>query len=216
MFDLERHRPIFSRRRALAVAGAGALVAALPGPAAAQAVGAADRLIVPGTRIGAVRKNSTFAQLSRLYGAGNIRRARIDVGEGETEPGYILFPGKPDRLAIVLSAQGRVLYARTTTAGSAWKTAEGIRVGMPVAELVRINGGHFTFSGFGWDGSGMVKDDTSAKLPKSLRLRLGARKADGLTAEERQEITGDITVRTDNPVVAKIEVVLDWIEAYFE
>jgi hypothetical protein len=216
MFDPENLRPILSRRRALAVAGGAVVAAGLPGPALAQAVGAADRLIVPGTRVGAVRKTSTFAQLSRLYGAANVRRARIGVGEGETEPGYILFPGKPDRLDIVLSAQGRVLYARTMTEAGAWKTAEGIRVGMPVAELVRLNGGHFSFSGFGWDGSGMVKDDTSAKLPKFLSLRLHPRNPDAATAEERNEITGDITVRTDNPVVAKVEVVVGIIEAYFE
>ena len=81
---------------------------------------------------------------------------------------------------------------------------------------MRLNGGHFKFSGFGWDGSGMLNDESAAKLPKALRIRLYPRKDAELTEAERQQITGDISVMTDNPVLEKLDIAIATIEAHFE
>ena len=204
-----RLRPLLSRRHALIAAGA----AALPLPVFAQAVGAADRTIVPGERVGAIRKGSTWNSLVNVYKPANIRRAQIHTGEGEMEAGARLFAGKPDLVEIVFMHDKRTVgSAKVTTQGGAWKTPQGIRVGTTLEELEKLNGGPFPFSGFGWDGAGGAGGEN---LPKGLAIVLAPTKSEGLTAEERDQITGDITVKSDNPVARKVAPVVASLEVTF-
>jgi hypothetical protein len=195
------------------MAAAGA--AALPLPAFAQAVGPQDRLIVPGERIGLIRKGSTYASIARAYGAANLRRDRIGVGEGETEPGARVFARKPEELEVLFQPNGRVSYVQFFRANSPWRTADGVRIGSTLAELEAINGGPFTIAGFGWDYGGYVKPEKAPKLPELLEIRLDASSMQALTPEERQEITGDITVATDHPAIRKLTVKVGYIKVKF-
>lgn len=55
---------------------------------------------------------------------------------------------------------------RITGTSSSWHTAEGIRIGTTLDELVELNGKPIQFSGFGWDYGGAVLSFNQGKLEK--------------------------------------------------
>jgi hypothetical protein len=67
-------------------------------------------LIVPGVFADDIRCAGLFspsiseARLRSRLGEANVKRAEIDVGEGETEPGTVVFPKDPSRHVEILWA----------------------------------------------------------------------------------------------------------------
>jgi hypothetical protein len=108
----------------------------------------------------------------RVYGSENVKQERIDIGEGETVPGTVLFPGDSTRrLEIIWSdSTGRRLPQRLILRGDStrWSVAEGITLGTTLEELERLNGRPFTLAGFGWDYSGVVTDWRGGRLATPL------------------------------------------------
>lgn len=170
----------------------------LAGPVAAQ--DAADRTVVPGDRVGAIRQNSTTAQLKKIYGDANVRATKVSVGEGEMADGLVIFPGQPDEIFIVWKTKDREIeYVRYYNKASAWKTAEGIGIGTTAAELTRLNGGPFSITGFGWDYGGRIVDWRRGKLSKLMILDMRATKT--LSKAYEQSVLGDKIFPSNNPVM---------------
>jgi hypothetical protein len=113
-----------------------------------------------GVRAGALTAQSSEADLRRAYGAAAVRGARIEVGEGETVPGAVLFADDSARRAEVIwrDTVARRRPARLVLRGrrSRWRVAPGISLGTSLRELERLNGRAFTLAGFGWDYGGVV------------------------------------------------------------
>lgn len=131
-----------------------AALVVLAAPASADDV--RDRTFSPG-RVGAIVKGRTKpADLARIFGARNVRRAMMDEpGGGELHPGAYIHQGSPDALTVHFTDNGKgVNYV--VVLGPNWRSKEGLRVGASVAELERLNGGPFTFYGFGFDYGGQV------------------------------------------------------------
>ena len=105
--------------------------------------------------------------LIRAYGKANVVRGNVYVAEGEEVPGTIVYPKNEKwRLEIVWkNSRQRVSpeWIRIPT-GSQWRTFAGIRNGMALAEVERINGRPFKFYGFDWDYGGSVTDWRSGRL----------------------------------------------------
>ncbi len=207
-----------SRRLLLAASAATlALPAGLAGPARAQAIGRDDRMIVPGTRVGAVVKGSTWESLVAIYGAENMIRA--DAGddipeEGVPKRGAQIYPEKPDMIEVEFMEHDKpVVSVAISRENSPWRTASGIRIGTTMAELEKLNGGPFRLNGFGWDGGGIV--GPARKLPKHLEIRLSPRQWDRVTKRERDRVTGDITIFSNNPVLKKIDVAVNILRVTF-
>src|SRR5262245_57087950 len=117
-----------------------------------------DWLIVPGQRAGAIDTASTHEQRVHVYGDSAVRAARIELGEGETAPGTVLFPNDSVRRLEVLwqDTITRARPARLILRGeeSRWQLPGGISLGTTLRELERRNGREFTLAGFGWDYGG--------------------------------------------------------------
>lgn len=119
-----------------------------------------DRLILPGVRVGLITADADEASLVAWYGRENVVDEVINTGEGDTEPGTVLFPNDPSqRLYLLWNDKERKHSPRSiefygTT--SRWKTDKGITLGMSLKELERLNTMPFSLSGFGHDGSGIV------------------------------------------------------------
>jgi hypothetical protein len=115
--------------------------------------------IEAGVRAGALTAQSSEADLRRAYGAA-VRGARIEVGEGETVPGTVLFADDSVRRAEIIwrDTVARRRPARLVLRGrrSRWRVAPGISLGTSLHELERLNGRAFTLAGFGWDYGGVV------------------------------------------------------------
>ena len=133
-----------------------ALGALLVGSASAQKN---DWLIVPGQRVGPITAATTRADLDTLFGKDNVRDSSLDISEGP-EAATVIF-GNDSSAALAVTwdkerpSEIHICFA-TQTGPCRWRTASGIRIGLPLVELQKLNGKAFLFAGFGFDGQGAV------------------------------------------------------------
>jgi hypothetical protein len=195
-------------------------------------LGTNDNLIVPGTRVGLVTANTTESELKVALKPGEYKRALIDVGEGYCRHGSVLYPGTEKEISIVWKSEGQDVdcmpesaslqtlededsyanpaYAKIDNKGLAWHTQEGIKTGLTVAELQKINGRFFTFSGFGWDYGGRVLSWEKGTVPGSLAVALNYGELP--LAMQKRIPMGEGKVQSDDPKlppgVIKIDTLL--------
>jgi hypothetical protein len=131
-----------------------------------------DWLVAPGEGAGRIQRASTEAMLVTAYGSDMVRRVRIELGEGETAPGTVLFPSdSPRRLEILWhDTVARARPARLVLRGAAsrWQLPGGVSLGTSLRELERRNGRPFILAGFGWDYGGVILDWEGGALASRL------------------------------------------------
>ena len=66
-----------------------------------------------------------MAQIENLYGTENLRSHKLVGSEGESRPGYLLFPGRPDELEIALGENKQPAYVTITNPRSPGPLAPG-------------------------------------------------------------------------------------------
>jgi len=152
-------------RFVLATLLAGAAVAACDRPAGSnrEPVPRAlveDWKIEPGARIGALDRLGSASDLVRAYGSGNVRDSSIELGEGETARGSLLFPDDPQRRVEILwhDPENRRAVRRAVLRGerSRWMLPQRISLGSALTEVEAKNGRPFKLTGFAWDYAGAV------------------------------------------------------------
>ena len=130
-------------------------------------------LIVPGAKVGPITAKTSEADLIQVYGKANVQSKDIEVGEGFTEPGTVIYPENLTRTAsIIWRDQKSKRFPNTITISgekkSAWKTVQGITIGTTLKELERSNGKPFFLLGPGQDYSGTVISWEKGKLEKEF------------------------------------------------
>jgi hypothetical protein len=194
----------------------------LVGMAAAVGSAAGDDLIVPGVRVGPVSRISTEASLLRELGKAAVK-ADVDIGEGMTEPGLIIYPDDSGRrLAVVWNGEKPAHPASIficyngDAAVCRWRTAGGIGMGTTLRDLERRNGGAFEMVVWGSDVGGNVVSYLGGKLEQELRgngvlgLNLAPRiDATGaylpkLTEREFAAVRGERFVKSSDTVLQKL------------
>lgn len=105
---------------------------------------------------GAFAPDASEASLKKILGASNVRSEPIQLGEGETAPGSVVYPTDRSRRIEVLwgDVKGKRNPAMIRFQGKGWRTAEGITVGMPLRTIEKYNRRPFRIMGFGWDYGG--------------------------------------------------------------
>ncbi len=113
-----------------------------------------------------LRPDDTLASLQARLGAANAVAREIAGAEGETLPGWVLYPDDPTRIVEVFldEAGTHPAMLRVDAAQSVWRRADGIRIGLTSRELQTMNGRPFAFSGFDWDYGGAVTDWRGGRL----------------------------------------------------
>lgn len=194
---------------------------------------AADGLVIPGVRVGPVTRTSTEASLIELLGR-DATRQDVDSGEGNTEPGLVIYPGDPARrLEIVWNHDipARPWYVSICRSGlnappppCRWRTAEGVGMGTTLNELERLNRRPFTMVRWGTDAGGNVVSFDGGALASfgggfepeqwnsaRLLLRLEPRTDERgnnirkLTNEEETQVYGsDNILPSSHPVLQKM------------
>jgi hypothetical protein len=202
---------------ALLQLAATALVA-LAGTASAQT---ADLLACSGP----FARDADETALIKAFGAANVQRARIEIGEGEKAAGAILFPKDKKRRLELIWRDGKkrkgpgTIYVR---GGSAWAVAgpagERLAIGSALAAVEAANGKPFSILGFDWDYSGTANDWQGGKLAKAfggcrLTIRFGYPK--GADAKALDRLSGDQEFSSSNPDMRLVkptayEVMLSW------
>jgi hypothetical protein len=178
--------------------------------------------VVPGRSAGPVTAASGEADLRRRYGTDAIRTTRIELGEGETAPGTVLFPGDSLRRAEIIwqDTVSRSRPARLILRGgrSEWRVGPGISLGTSLKELERINGRPFTLAGFGWDYAGVVTDWGDGALDSALsgvKLYLDPGPAQYESAPYSQ-VLGDRDYSSSLPPMQQLDPRVATIFVYFE
>jgi hypothetical protein len=125
--------------------------------------------IIPGRSAGPVTAASREVDLKLRYGAEAVR---IELGEGETTPGTVLFARDSLMRAEIVwhDTVSRSRPARFILRGSRskWTVGPGISLGTSLQELERINGRPFTLAGFGWDYAGAISEWGGGALDSAL------------------------------------------------
>lgn len=128
----------------------------LAGAAAAQKN---DWLVVPGNRVGPITATTTRAELDTLFGKENVRDGSYEGGEAPESATVVFGSDSTGALAVTWNNE-RVSYVyicfQTKTGPCRWRTASGIRIGLPIRELERLNGKGFQMAGYGFEGQGAV------------------------------------------------------------
>jgi hypothetical protein len=171
-----------------------------------------DWLIVAETRIGPVTRASTEQSLSALLGPENVVRSEAHIGEGFCVPGSVLYPGAPDEVELLWTdtTYSAPAVVRVAGEGSRWRTTLGVGVGTSLAELEAKAGAPLEFSGFAWDyGGGASWPEPPGQDTTIIVLDL-APHPDSLAAASNDprygEILGDRTVRSDHPLMERLDV----------
>ena len=119
---------------------------------------------------GALAPGASAADLVARFGAEKVKSASVYVGEGQYEPGTVLFPGSRSSIRIIWKdAKGQRnpdsirAGARNTTLTSYF----GIGLGTDLQAVEKINGKPFTLHGFGWDYSGTVASWDGGELDRA-------------------------------------------------
>ena len=144
------------------------------------------------------------------------KTGEVHLGEGEMAAGTILYPGTPEEVQILWSDEAMTLPSSATFGGQSSKwTFDGEPIlGMTVADIKRLNGGPFTFTGCCWDYEGGVIDWEGGKLNET---GLGISFTFNGESTNETDLLGDVTVSSENPVLEKyvdditvISVSLNW------
>jgi len=118
-------------------------------------------------RVGVIVKGKTKpADLARLYGRQNVKYVKIGYEGGES-PGARIFFETPNQLEVMFSDDGRRI-TQISINGRNWKSAAGLRTGLTVEDLERLNGGPFDFQGFGADEAGRINASAPALTPYTI------------------------------------------------
>jgi len=173
-------------------------------------------VIVPGVKVGAITRNSSEADLKRIYGRRNVSDVEVSLGEGEVEPGTAIYPDDSAKTIEIIwkDAQRKRFPKRVQLTGDAksvWKTGQGIGLKTSLKELERVNGRAFVLLGFGWDYAGTIVSWKGGKLQRELAkngweitIRLSDRTNQKLSEKEAESVMGDVEFSSGNRIMQRI------------
>lgn len=174
---------------------------------------------------GPFARDADEAALVKAFGAANVQRARIEIGEGEKAAGAILFPRDRKRRLELIWRNGKqrrgpsTIYVRQ---GSAWAVGgpagERLAIGSALAAVEAANGKPFSILGFDWDYSGTAADWQGGKLAKAFggcRLTIRFGYPQGADAKALDRLSGDKEFSSSNPDMRLVkptayEIMLSW------
>jgi len=160
---------------------------------------------------GPFARNAGHADLVKAFGSGNVAYQDIDGAEGEKIKASVLYPNDSKaKLEIIWGDEkGRRRPTIRAKDQSAWASANGIRIGMALADIEKMNGKPFTLSGFDWDYGGRVKDWQGGELAKPLPggCVVGIEFVHPEDAPEANltKVSGDSDFRSDNADMRAVE-----------
>lgn len=183
-----------------------------PAPVQEQpAVNAQDFIVIPGEKFGLLTPNScSRSAVLAAYGK-DAKPDSVYLYEGIFGEGVVLFPNNSrNRVEIywedTTSQRPTSIRVYGDSTGTDWKTADGITIGTTMADVEKLNGKPFDFSGTGWDYGGFVSDWKGGKFDNSLMLRFESTEVEG----DAGNVSGEGIFSSDNPAAkaAKPKVIL--------
>lgn len=196
--------------------------AAAPGGAAAPAAAAKPAKPAPPPRAvacaGVFAKDSTHLKLAQRFEPKNVEFADVDGPDGSRLKATVLFGQDPKgRLEVLWSDEGSRSGTSliVITGRSAWIGPKGLKLGLTLPALEKLNGKPFRLMGFGakenagqvtgWDGGALAALPGGCKV--GLRLALDPKtlpEARAAAAGEAEIASSDPALKAAAPKVAEI------------
>lgn len=166
---------------------------------------------------GAFAKASSHAKLEGAYKAQNVAFTQVDGADGTKVMATVLFPTDPKQRLEVWWANEKTradTYLIVINGKSAWTAPHGVKLGLALAALEKINHKPFKLKGFDKDEGSEVSDwngGALAKLPGGCKVGVRLRADSKVAAKVREAAAGnkefassDATIRAVKPVIAEI------------
>lgn len=159
------------------------------------------------------------ADLLKIFGKRNSERVERWYAEGTVKViGTVFFSDSPREFFIKWKDTVDFKYPEWIEIhgdSSIWELSNGIKIGVNIEQLVKLNKKQFTFLGFDWDYGGIVNFE-KGKLDSgcySVRLYYDFEK---LTEPQWQKIVGDKTIITSSQDLRDINIYVDQITVMFK
>jgi hypothetical protein len=205
------HKPAHPVMHAAATAAApdaAAPVAAKPVAAArptpARAASASARVV---TCIGAFSKDSSHLRLAMTYDSKNIAFTEVEANGGSKVPASVLFPNDPkQRLEVWWSnpASRSDTYLIDIHGKSIWSGPDGMKLGLTLEQLEKLNHKPFKLKGFDKDGTATVSDwdgGTLATLPGGCKSGVSLRADPKVSADIVSALAADHEFSSTDPAI---------------
>lgn len=147
------------------------------------------------------------------YGAKSVILDTAIISGDDTLKGAIIFPGTAKQ-ATVYFHEGKISDVSIQGESSAWKTASGLYLGLPLQEVEKLNTKNFTISGFGWAHGGAVVSWEGGKLAgdSTLTHLISFRnKRQNISVEEFSKVSGEAEFDVRHPSIQQMNPVLEQI-----
>jgi hypothetical protein len=162
-------------------------------------------------------KDSTHLKLAVKYDSRNVVFGQVDGPDGSKIPASILFPNDPKRRLEVLwnnEAARADTQVIAINGKSQWSAPKGLKLGLTVAALEKMNGRPFKVSGFGADGAASVvgwEGGSLTSLPGGCKVGMrlfadpkSAEAARSAVAGDKELLSNDAGLRAVKPTVGEI------------
>jgi hypothetical protein len=165
-----------------------------------------------------IRQDTSESDLKKLYGDA-LQRTDIEIGEGMTEPGSLVFGSDDEKeISVTWRDPNTRLHPKVIEVSkhlsaqkSSWHTVSGISLGTSLQEVEHINGRTFKLAGFEFDGAGFVASWEGGKLIEVNTATCSARLAfepEASTSETIQnlihQVSGGSEFSSSHPAMQKL------------
>ncbi|WP_395747978.1 hypothetical protein [Prosthecobacter sp.] len=163
-----------------------------------------DNTIILGKRVGLIKPGMTAADIEHAYGKDSLKQQKISGAEGEEIEGAKLFAETDRELEIVWDPDNekKKVVFDIRVIGKAWKFENGLKAGMTVEEVEKINGRPFKIAGFEWDYGGYANFDGGKLAGKvSIRFNPSVENIPPYLSGDKQLSSNDKQLRAAKPLV---------------
>lgn len=158
-----------------------------------------------------IKKDATHAQLVKTFGAANVTAEEVDGAEGEKDKVTVLFAKDPaKRLQIGWNDEAKRERPSgiSISPSSSWTGPFGLRAGMSLEDVAKINGQPITINGFEWDYGGYAVNlkGKLAQLPGGCSLMLRFSPEGELPSSAKYKpLIGEKKLRSDNALLLSVK-----------
>jgi hypothetical protein len=164
---------------------------------------------------GAFAKDSSHLKLATVYKSENVVFTEVDASEGKKLMASVLFPKDPKRRLEVWwenEASRTGTYLIVINGQSTWNAPKGVKLGLQLAALERLNGKPFKLRGFGKGSEGTVSDWQGGALDSlaggckvGVSLRSDPKASPDAVGQAGAELAStDAAIKAIKPAVAEI------------
>jgi hypothetical protein len=164
--------------------------------------------------------DSSEALLIKTYGADNVVTGMVPGVEGEDMLATTVFPNDPDKtMQFGWQDEEKRQTVSFVDLPPSIDGPGGVHVGMPVADVLAINGKPFNIGGFWWDYGGYAQIDqgTLANADDAacfLSLRFSP--SDDYPQDlDVSSVSGEVTIPSDEPLLEKLDTRLSVVSVSY-